>query len=33
MESELPDIMQVKIGAKNKLLQALGTKHQAVFAM
>ena len=33
MESELPGIIQVKVGAKNILLGSLGTQHQAVFEM
>ena len=33
MESELPGIIQVKVGAKNILLGSLVTKHQAFFAM
>ena len=33
MEFELPDIIRVKVVAKNVLLGSLGTQHQAVFAI
>ena len=33
MESELPDIIRVKVVAKNILLGSLEIQHQAVFAM
>ena len=33
MESDLPDIIQVKVVANNILLGSLGTQHQAVFAI
>ena len=33
MESDLPDIIRVKVVASNFLLGSLGTQHQAVFAI